>query len=307
LETPSSETGTCTSNLREKARAHTGTLAPLSACPLQLPVHFQYTTGFHTEIQSDKVSVRNFSATETENHTGRLAFKRHPSPDADFQSSLDIVPVGVERAPSTLPTRCVRSSPIRPTACPSFRPWPATAGPRLGALRLATTCSRRYSEGLPVGFSVVASGGANRGETLESGPRHTEHQQTIVSRYAAASLRSSCSPTHPGLTRRKEQPEHFVFGSLPSAGSGPSGPPNNNVKPTKQDPTVTFARPPGSLGQFFCWFQVARKEWGNDSGPISNGGLKSPVPVQGPQSPSGPPTKDSTNSESRASRSFIYT
>ncbi len=45
--------------------------------------------------------------------------------------------VGVERAPRTLPTRCVpRSSPIRPSACPSLRPRPATARPR--ALRLAT-------------------------------------------------------------------------------------------------------------------------------------------------------------------------
>ncbi len=56
---------------------------------LQLPVHFQYyttVTGFHTEIQSDKVSVRNFSTTETENHRLGLAFKRHPL--KSYQSSL---------------------------------------------------------------------------------------------------------------------------------------------------------------------------------------------------------------------------
>ncbi len=85
------------------------------------------------------------------------------SQTAVFQFVI-VVPVGVERAPRTLPSRRVpRSSPIRPVvsiARPSFRPWPATARP--GALG-----SRRYSEGL--GLSVV--GGANRGETLESGPR----------------------------------------------------------------------------------------------------------------------------------------
>lgn len=86
--------------------------------------------GFSTEIQSDSISVRNFSTTETENH--RLAFKRH-----QLIIKRHCRSVGVERAPRTLPTRCVpRSSPIRPSACPSFRPRPATARPR--ALRLAT-------------------------------------------------------------------------------------------------------------------------------------------------------------------------
>ena len=56
----------------------------------------------------------------------RLAFKRH-----QLIIKRHCRSVGVERAPRTLPTRCVPwSSPIRPSACPSFRPRPATARPR---------------------------------------------------------------------------------------------------------------------------------------------------------------------------------
>jgi hypothetical protein len=107
-----------------------GALAPLSACPPAASSTSSTPLGFSTEIQSDSISVRNFSTTETENH--RLAFKRH-----QLIIKRHCRSVGVERAPRTLPTRCVpRSSPIRPTACPSFRPRPATARPR--ALRLAT-------------------------------------------------------------------------------------------------------------------------------------------------------------------------
>jgi hypothetical protein len=111
------------------------------------PCSFQYTSstppGFTTE---------NFSTTETETQTNRI----NPRP---LSFNCHCRSVGVERAPRTLPTRCVpQSSPIRPSACPSFRPRPARATlPPQPAPELCG--SRRYSEGL--GLSVV--GGATPG------------------------------------------------------------------------------------------------------------------------------------------------
>jgi hypothetical protein len=97
---------------------------------------FQYTSstppGFTTEIHTTKFQYAI---------SARLKLKpneQDKSQTVVFQLSLSFSSlVGAERAERTLPTRCVpRSSPIRPSACPSFRPRPATARPR--ALRLAT-------------------------------------------------------------------------------------------------------------------------------------------------------------------------
>jgi hypothetical protein len=115
----------CAQNPKARSHARYGSLAPLSACPLQLPVlpvHYRV-----SQLKSNPIhfQVRNFSTTETETQTNRI----NPRP-LSFNCHCRSLAVGVERAPRTLPTRCVpRSSPIRPSACPSFRPRPATARP----------------------------------------------------------------------------------------------------------------------------------------------------------------------------------
>jgi hypothetical protein len=107
--------------------------------PLQLPVHFQYTTEHHrvSQLKSNPTKFqcsRNFNATETE--TQRTGFK---SQTAVFQLSLSFswcscLAHGSAHAPHTVCSTVVPHSTT--TACPSFLPWPATARPR--ALRLAT-------------------------------------------------------------------------------------------------------------------------------------------------------------------------
>ncbi len=115
------------------------------------PCSFQYTSstppGFSTEVQSDSISVRNFSTTETENH--RLAFKRH-----QLIIKRHCRSVGVERAPRTLPTRCSTVVPHSTVSLPVFPTAARHSPPPSSAARDATPTSGP-------GLSVV--GGATPG------------------------------------------------------------------------------------------------------------------------------------------------
>ena len=129
-----------------------GALAPLSACPLQLPVHHR--------VSQLKSNLTKFQ------YAISVRLKLKPNEQDKYQSVVFqfvfVVLVGAfERAERTLPTRCVpRSSLIRrQPARLSYRGPPQPAPELCG--------SRRCSEG--PGLSVV--GGANRGETLGRRPK----------------------------------------------------------------------------------------------------------------------------------------
>ena len=128
-----------------------GALAPLSACPLQLPGHHR--------VSQLKSNLTKFQ------YAISVRLKLKPNEQDKYQSAVFqfviVVSVGVfERAERTLPTRCVpRSSLIRrQPARLSYRGPPQPAPELCG--------SRRCSEG--PGWSVA--GGTNLGET--QGKRH---------------------------------------------------------------------------------------------------------------------------------------
>ena len=121
-------------------------LAPLSACPLQLPVHHKYNTGF--PLKSNPVVRFQYEIS-----VGlKLKTTAHKSWSVGF--SIDVVSsVAAGRADSTLSNRCVCY--CRPSSNGSLLVFASTA-------RHSLPPSLAAREGL--GWSVV--GGANRSEAL---------------------------------------------------------------------------------------------------------------------------------------------